>query len=237
DIEGGNRHNALAREASVVLAFPKFEEEKMTGLFNATVVDIKNEYKLTDPGIEGYAEPAAGIRSAVETHTAKAVVSSLLGCLHGVLAMSHSVPGMVETSTNLASVRTDYNGKKIEIATMQRSNVNSSIGYAAQRVASCFKLAGAEVVHSDGYPGWEPRTDSEILKKAVASYKRLFNKPPEVLTIHAGLECGLFTEKYPKLDMISFGPTLRGVHAPGEKLELASLDKFWALLVDILEHA
>lgn len=235
-IEGGNRHNALAREAYVVLAFPQAKEDRVVSLFNSVVRDIKNEYALTDPQVDGYAEPAVWNKSVVDIRAAKALLRSLLACPHGVLAMSRVVPGMVETSTNLASVRTDRENKRFRVATMQRSNVNSSTGYASERVAACFKLAGAKTMVSDGYPGWEPKGDSEILKVAVASYKRLFGTDPKVLTIHAGLECGLFTEKYPGLDMISIGPTLRGVHAPGEKLDLASLDKFWDLLKDILLH-
>lgn len=236
-IEGGNRHNALAREAYVILAFPQGKEDKLVKTFNASLSDIKNEYKITDPGIEGHAEPTEWRKSAIDKKTAMAVICSLQCCPHGIMAMSHSIPGMTETSTNLASVRTDRDNKKIRIATMQRSSVNSAMEFTAQKVECCFKLAGAKVVHSDGYVGWEPKADSKILKVAVDSYKRLFKADPQVLTIHAGLECGLFTEKYPGIDMISFGPTLRGVHAPGEKLELASLDKFWDLLVDILQHA
>lgn len=236
-IEGGNRHNALAREAFVILAFPQDKEDKVVKIFNATIADIRNEYKITDPGINGFAEPTEWKKSAVDSKTAMAVICSLQCCPHGIMAMSHSIPGMTETSTNLASVRTDRDHKKIKVATMQRSSVNSAMDFTAQKVECCFRLAGAKVVHSDGYVGWEPKTDSRILKVAVESYRKLFKTDPQVLTIHAGLECGLFTEKYPGIDMISFGPTLRGVHAPGERLELATLDKFWDLLVEMLQHA
>ncbi|MFB0973742.1 MAG: M20/M25/M40 family metallo-hydrolase [Bacteroidales bacterium] len=181
-IEGGNRHNALAREAFVILAFPQDKEDKVVKIFNATIADIRNEYKITDPGINGFAEPTEWKKSAVDS-------------------------------------------------------VNSAMDFTAQKVECCFRLAGAKVVHSDGYVGWEPKPDSRILKVAVESYRKLFKTDPQFLTIHAGLECGLFTEKYPGIDMISFGPTLRGVHAPGERLELATLDKFWDLLVEMLQHA
>ena len=148
--------------------------------------------------------------------------------------MSESMPGLVETSTNLASVKM-LPGNVIVVATSQRSSVNSARQMAANQVEACFALAGATVTHHDKYPGWNPNTNSPILKVTEASYRRLFNQEPVVRAIHAGLECGLFLEKYPYLDMISFGPTLRSVHAPGERLELATVDRFVKLLQDVIE--
>ena len=154
---------------------------------------------------------------------------------HGVLSMSADIPGLVETSTNLASVKM-LEGNKIRVGTSQRSSITSARRAAAAKVEASFLLAGAEVTHEGEYPGWKPTLDSEILRRSVASYKKLFGVEPAVKAIHAGLECGLFLEIYPDLDMISFGPTLRGVHAPGERLDLASLDKFTLLLDDILHN-
>ena len=122
----------------------------------------------------------------------------------------------------------------IRIGTSQRSSVISAMRAAAAKVEACFRLAGAEVTHESEYPGWKPDTRSALLQECVASYRRLFGKEPVVRAIHAGLECGLFLETYPDLDMISFGPTLRGVHAPGERLDLASLDRFVRFLEDVL---
>ena len=145
------------------------------------------------------------------------------------------MPGMVETSTNLASVKFVENNK-IAITTSQRSDIDSEKFNIAQMVGSALTLAGAKIEHTDGYPGWAPNPNSEILDVAVASYKRLFGKDPVVRSIHAGLECGLFLEKYPGMDMISFGPTLRDVHSPDERINIETVEKFWRHLIDILKN-
>jgi dipeptidase D len=148
--------------------------------------------------------------------------------------MSQDIPDFVETSTNLASVKTSNDS--VTVSTSQRSSLNSARYYAASRIESLFKLAGAQVTHESEYPGWKPNVNSKLLEISRQAYKRLFGYEPIVRAIHAGLECGLFLDKYPDLDMVSFGPTLRGVHAPGEKLEIASVEKFWKLLVEILKN-
>ena len=154
---------------------------------------------------------------------------------HGVLAMSAEVPGLVETSSNLASVKM-LQDNIIRIGTSQRSSTNSARRHAAEKVEAACLVAGATVTHESEYPGWKPSLKSHILEVTKASYKKLFGNEPIVRAIHAGLECGLFLDKYPSLDMISFGPTLRGVHAPGERLDLASLDKFVLLLEDVIKE-
>jgi dipeptidase D len=143
--------------------------------------------------------------------------------------------GMVETSTNLASVKF-VEGNKIMITTSQRSELESRKYYVAEMVRSVFEMAGAGVKHTDGYPGWTPNPESDILKITVDSYKKLFGNQPIVRSIHAGLECGLFLEKYPHLDMVSFGPTILGAHSPDERLDIQTTSKFWKHLVDILER-
>jgi dipeptidase D len=165
--------------------------------------------------------------------TAWNLVTALCAAPHGVLAMSQEIENFVETSTNLASVKMTEPGV-IRIGSSQRSCVTAARRAAAAKMEACFVLAGATVRHEGEYPGWAPAAVSPVRDACVASYKKLFGVEPKVKAIHAGLECGLFTEKFPGLDMISFGPTLRGVHAPGERLELASLDKFVALLVDLV---
>ena len=127
-------------------------------------------------------------------------------------------------------------GNIIRVGTSQRSAIASCRKSAAEMVEACFELAGAVVTHESEYPGWKPNVDSQILEISKAAYKKLFGVDPVVRAIHAGLECGLFLDKFPKLDMISFGPTLRGVHAPGERLDLASLDKFTKLLSEIITN-
>ncbi len=142
---------------------------------------------------------------------------------------------LVETSTNLASV-SFIEGNTIRIVTTQRSSVESSKYDVAAMVESCMKLAGAEVVHSDGYPGWKPSLKSEILKITRKSYNNLFGKEPLIRAIHAGLECGLIYQKYKGIDMISFGPTIRGAHTPEEKIEIATVGMFWELLTDVIRN-
>lgn len=233
-IIAGNKRNAIARGGEVVLAIPAHSEEEVIARFNNLAARLKAEYAVTDPGLYFHAEPVERPASAIDRATAGRLIRALLAIPHGVIAMSPDIPGLIETSTNLASVRMD-SGQKIVVGTMQRSAVDSQRIFLSQRVAAVLELAGAEVRHSDGYPGWKPNMNSHIKDVCVASYKRLFGREPVVRAIHAGLECGLFTEKFPDVDMIAFGPTLRGVHAPGERLDLASLERFWAVLLDVLK--
>ena len=153
---------------------------------------------------------------------------------HGVVKMSADIPGLVETSTNLAVINTTK--KEIVIQTSQRSSVASEIAEVADTVRNVFELAGAAVSGSDGYPGWKPNLASPILKNAKATYAAMFGKEPEVKAVHAGLECGIIGEKYPGMDMVSFGPTLEGVHSPDEKIYIDSVDKYWRFLLGILKN-
>ena len=244
EIDGGNKRNAIAREAYAVIGFQKRDKNSIMKIFNNLLAEIKEEYKYSDKDIDGTAGEVGILdvksgkkmgtpKKAIDPTTAASLVYSLYCAPHGVLSMSQDIPGLVETSTNLASVKM-MPKNIIRVGTSQRSSVNSCRFSAAEQVEACFALAGAVVKHNDEYPGWQPKLDSPLLEVSKAAYKRLFNTDPVVRAIHAGLECGLFLDIYPNLDMISFGPTLRGVHAPGERLELASLDKFRKLLEEIL---
>ena len=233
-IAAGNKRNAIARGGEVVLAIPARAEDKVVALFNDFASRLKAEYAVTDPGLNFRAEPVEWEGGAIDRGTARRLIRALIAVPHGVTAMSADIPGLIETSTNLASVKMEA-GRRIVVGTMQRSSVNSQRIFLSQRVAAVLELAGAKVKHSDGYPGWKPNMNSYVKDVCVASYKRLFGREPVVRAIHAGLECGLFTEKFPDMDMIAFGPTLRGVHAPGERLDLASLDRFLAVLLDVLK--
>ena len=245
EIDGGNKVNAIARNAYAVVGFPARAKRSVVKMFTEFIAAVKAEYAISDPAINGFmgevgvkdmksGKIVGSPKRAVNRDTAALLVYALNAVAHGVLAMSESMPGLVETSTNLASVKM-LPGNVIVVATSQRSSVNSARQMAANQVEACFALAGAIVTHHDKYPGWNPNTNSPILKVTEASYRRLFNQEPVVRAIHAGLECGLFLEKYPYLDMISFGPTLRSVHAPGERLELATVDRFVKLLQDVIE--
>lgn len=233
--EGGNLRNAIAREAEAIIVFDNILKENVRVDFNIYAAEMEDVWKLTEPSLRLELESVEMPDCVLSGSATAKLLNALYACPHGVFAMSYRMPGLVETSTNLASVRFLENDK-IQITTSQRSDINSEKMNIASMVASVFRLAGAEVQHGDGYPGWVPNPDSALLKVAVDSYERLFGKTPLVRSIHAGLECGLFLEKYPYMDMVSFGPTLRGVHSPDEKVEIATVGKWWKHLVDILEH-
>lgn len=231
---GGNLRNAIAREAYADVVIMEQESEDLKKLVEKFREDLKYEFRSTEPNMQIRIEKVAKPAFVVDMLSQDNLLNVLYACPHGVLAMSREIPNFVETSTNLASVKTEET--HFFITTSQRSSVESAKEAAASRVESCFLLAGADVEHTDGYPGWAPNTDSHVLKVAVESYKNLFGKEPVVRAIHAGLECGLIGEKYKDMDMISFGPTLRGVHSPEERLEIATVELFWRHTLEILKN-
>ena len=232
---GGNKRNAIAREAEAVILLDAAGAKALEDRFGKFAADVKAEYHRTDPDISFECIRTENPGKAVDKDTARRFIFALTAVNHGVLTMSQDIAGLVETSTNLAAVFMNVPGE-IKVTTSQRSSTDSAKKFMADKVEAAFLLAGAEVSHSDPYPGWTPNMDSHILDVTVASYRKLFGVEPEVKAIHAGLESGLFLTKFPDLDMISFGPTLRGVHAPGEKLDLASNEKFVRLLVDVVSN-
>ena len=232
--EGGNLRNAIPREAFATLTVPRrFQEEfgQYVKEFNATV---QNEFKTTEPSLlVGF--QSTGMPSFVmDLSSQERLLNALYACPHGVIAMSADVPNFVETSTNLASVK--ITDKQIEIGTSQRSSSESGKEDVVSMVASVFKLAGGKVVHSDGYPGWTPNPKSKVLDITRNAYTRLFTQEPKVLAIHAGLECGLIGKQYPSMDMISYGPTIKGAHSPDERLQIESVQKFWDLTIEVLRN-
>ena len=233
-IDGGNKRNAIAREAKAVIAAESDTLDIINERLSAYAAEVAEEYGAVEKNLNlGYAEYQKDESKAVDEMTAWNLVAALCASPHGVLAMSQEIENFVETSTNLASVKMTEPGV-IRIGSSPRSCVTAARRAAAAKMEACFVLAGAVVTHESEYPGWAPAAVSPVRDACVASYKKLFGVEPKVKAIHAGLECGLFTEKFPGLDMVSFGPTLRGVHAPGERLDLASLDKFVALLKDVV---
>ena len=238
-VEGGNKHNAIPREASALCAVPMADKEALRVEFNVFAAEVEAEYAAVEKTPHFTLQTADPVEQAVDKDTACRFLLSVYGCFNGVFAMNFDVPGLVETSSNLASIRMEpaeapYDGI-IHIVLSQRSSTMSGRHDVTHAVNATFRLAGAELEVGEGYPGWKPNADSEILAVAVAEYRRLFGKDPKVKAIHAGLECGLFVEKYPGLDMISFGPTLRGVHSPDERLLIPTADLFWRHLVAVLE--
>lgn len=233
-IDGGNKRNAIAREAKAVIAAEPDTLDIINERLEAYAADVAEEYGAIETNLKlGYENVECSDAEAIDEMTAWNLVAALCASPHGVLKMSQEIENFVETSTNLASVKMTEPGV-IRIGSSQRSCVTAARRAAAAKMEACFVLAGAVVKHEGEYPGWAPAAESPVRDACVASYRKLFGVDPKVKAIHAGLECGLFTEKFPGLDMVSFGPTLRGVHAPGERLDLASLDKFVALLVDVI---
>ena len=236
DIQGGNLRNAIAREAMAVAFVPEEFQEEFEEFVKVMEQNFRREYQVTEPNLAVKAVVAeTQPELVIDEMTQFDLLNALYACPHGVIAMSQTIPNFVETSTNLASV------KKKEgfffIQTSQRSSIESSKEDIANMVESVFNLANAEVLHTDGYPGWTPNPDSEIRKVAEECYKNRFGVEPKVKAIHAGLECGLVGDKIAGMDMISFGPTLRGVHSPDERIEIPTVQKFWDLLKDILVNA
>lgn len=232
-IDGGNLRNAIAREAMAIITVPVANAEKLEAFVAKINEKLQFEFRSTEPNLQVVIEGAEMPTNLIDAKTQENLLNGLYACAHGVLAMSREIPNFVETSTNLASVKMD--DEKIYITTSQRSSVESAKEAAAQKIEATFRLFGCNVQHSDGYPGWTPNPDSKVLKVAVETYKQLFGHEPVVRAIHAGLECGLIGEKYEGMDMISYGPTLRGVHSPDERIEIKTVKMFWDHTLAILK--
>lgn len=236
DISGGSLHNAIPRDASALIAVPSEDKEPVRIEFNIFAAEVQDEYSATEPAMRFTMQSADPVEKAIGRDSAKALLGSLQAVFNGVFAMSGDMPGLVETSSNLASVKRIADDTLLVTAS-QRSSVLSARDYVSDTVRAAFELAGATVTAKGMYPGWKPNVKSEILKVACDTYKELFGTEATIKAIHAGLECGLFLEKAPSLDMISFGPTMRGVHSPDERLHIASTERWWRHLIALLEHA
>lgn len=235
EIDGGNLHNAIAREAYAVVGVPGNKKENVTVDLNMLAPEIEKELSHIDPNLKIKIESTDTPTTIIDKDTTINLLHAIYACPHGVMNMSNDVEGLVETSTNLASVKIKE-GNKIVITASQRSSTESLKHNVVNMVNATFLLAGAKVENSDGYPGWKPNMDSQILNVARETYKRLYGVEPQIKAIHAGLECGLFLEKYPHLDMISCGPTIRGAHSPEEKVEIPSVAKWWDFLLEVIKN-
>jgi dipeptidase D len=230
--DGGNLRNAIAREAKALIGIPFGQKEQLRVDFNLFISEIEGELAIKEPDLKLELTSAETPATVTGKTTSDRLLDALLACPHGVLRMSDELPGLVETSTNLASVK--FDGNNIIITTSQRSSIESAKHMAAAMVNSVFTLAGASVKHGEGYPGWKPNPASPVVNITAKAYETLFGEKPHVRAIHAGLECGLFLEKYPHWDMVSFGPTIRGAHSPFERLDIVATRRFWEMLVYIL---
>jgi len=234
-IEGGNKHNAIPREADAIVYIPKKRWAQAAEAIKQFNTYARAEISTVDPDLkitmeETKVKKGKVIRKALQ----KKLLMTISALPHGVVKMSADIPGLVETSTNVAVLKTEK--KSITMVTSQRSSVASEIEEIVHTVSSIFELGGAKVSHGDGYPGWKPNLDSNILKVARSTYKSLYGKEAEVKAIHAGLECGIIGEKMQGMDMISFGPTMEGVHSPDEKIYIDTVDRFWKFLLTILKN-
>jgi dipeptidase D len=234
-ISGGNKHNAIPREAEALVFIPKKSLEGARQLVSKLETVLKAEIATVDPGLKIEFEEFPKKKAKVfKRALQKRLLQTIIGLPHGVVKMSADIPGLVETSTNVAVIRTEK--KSVTMVTSQRSSVASEIEEIAEAVQTILAMGGAEVQASDGYPGWKPNLDSEILKIAKSIFIQAFGRDPEVKAIHAGLECGIIGEKYPGMDMVSFGPTLEGVHSPDEKVYIDTVGRFWNYLLAILKN-
>lgn len=238
EIEGGNLRNAIAREAEAVVCVPFAYKEQLRIDFNHYVAEVEERFGAVEKEMKLEMESIEVPENVIDNAKAKALIKALCDCPHGMIAMSKDMPGLVETSTNLASVKMkeDDKGAFIEVNTSQRSSVESEKHRIKDAVEAALATACDEVTHGDGYPGWKPNVHSPLLEVTREAYKKLFDAEPQVLAIHAGLECGLFLEKYPYLDMVSVGPQMYGVHSPQERLSISSTQRCWAWVCEVLKN-
>ena len=231
----GKLHNAIPRDGYFVIAVPNELKENIRADWNVFASEVEDEFHVTDTQMQFMME-STDAGPIIEPSVAKKFIWALQAVDNGIYAICQDpeLNGMVETSSNIASVHTSEN--TIDILSSQRSNVMSNLDNMCYTIQAAFELAGAEAVSGEGYPAWKMRANSKLQEIVVASYKKLFKKEPIVRGIHAGLECGLFSERYPNLDMVSFGPTLRFVHTPDERLHIPTVQMVWDHLLDVLKN-
>lgn len=234
DIQSGGLHNAIPREGHAVCMVANDKKGELKAHLEAFSKDVAEEFAVTEKSISITLEEVEAATKVMEAEAMRKMLLSLHAVHNGIFAMSQDIDWLVETSSNLASIHSE--GDHVTVTTSQRSSVASACLNVASVVRAAFELGGAKTVTNEGYPGWKLNPNSEIVKIAKESYEHLFDKEPKILAIHAGLECGLFSEKYPKLDMVSFGPTLRGVHSPDERLLIPTVQMVWDHLLDILKR-
>lgn len=236
DIQAGGLHNAIPREAWCLCAIPTKYKESVTVDWNLFQADVEEEYSVTEKSMRFILESETPAATAINKDCSQRLIKALQAVDNGVYAVCQDLD-LVETSSNLASIHKVPETKTIDVNSSHRSSIYSARINMANTFAAVFELAGAKVNIGEGYPGWKMNPNSEILRIAVEQHKKLFKKEPIVRGIHAGLECGLFSEKFPGMDMISMGPTLRGVHSPDEKLHIPTVQMVWDHLLAILENA
>jgi len=235
DVQAGGLHNAIPREAMAVVAVPNNFKHQLTINWNVYTSEVEQEYEVTEKNMRFDLSSTDAQAEMIDDDTAKRIIMACQAVDNGVYAMCQGIE-LVETSSNLASIRKQADKNVVAINSSQRSSLLSARHNMANTIEACFRLAGARVDVGEGYPGWAMNPNSRLLQVAKEQYIKLFQKEPIVRGIHAGLECGLFSEKYPGLDMVSFGPTLRGVHSPDEKLLIPTVQMVWDHLLAVLKN-
>ena len=234
EAEGGNMRNAIPREASAIVIVPENKEKQFLELAKSFTAIVKKELSAVEPDLTIGCQRTDMPSRVMEAGLQKKIVAAVYSCPNGAIRMSDGIQGLVETSTNLAIVRTE--GDRINIHCLLRSSVESSKENLADTIKALFDIAGARIEFTGSYPGWKPNMDSPIMKAMESVYKNMYNKVPEIKAVHAGLECGIIGGVYPNLDMISFGPTIRHPHSPDEKVHIESVGKFWNFLAETLKN-
>ncbi|WP_347839914.1 aminoacyl-histidine dipeptidase [uncultured Draconibacterium sp.] len=234
-IDGGSLRNAIPREAFGVVLVEEAKAADFVALVDEVADEIKAELAATEPDMAITVEETEMPETLIDAKTQKNITAAVVACPNGVIRMSDSMPGLVETSTNLAIFKSDVGTKTIEGACLMRSSVDTAKTELASRLKAVFELAGGTVTFSGAYPGWKPNMESPILKTMQGVYNNRWGKVPKIMAIHAGLECGILAQNYPHWDMISFGPTIRFPHSPDEKVNVETVAKFWEFLVLTLE--
>jgi dipeptidase D len=235
-IDGGSKHNAIPRETGAVCRVLKSDLDRFGEVVSRCRQDFVEEFGATDPQMEltvAELDDTDEFQQVLNVHARDRLLRTLDSLPHGVLAMSRDVPGLVETSSNLAVVETS--GDQAKIVTSHRSSVMPAMFAVQRQVTSIFQQIGAEVHSDDAYPGWKPDPSSPIVTKSVEIYEKLFGEAPAVKAIHAGLECGLLIEKVPGLDVVSIGPEIHNAHSPEEKVQISSVQKFYRHVAAMLE--
>ena len=232
-VNGGSAQNAIPREAAAVVVLDAARETELSALLTACEAEWKADLGGFDPKLHITAEKASRPEQALDATDAKRIVELLVTVPHGVVAMSPDVPGLVQNSTNLAVVT--MNGDVAEIITSQRSAIEASKHAVARMVATVFRMADFDVEHAGSYPGWKPEPTSEIVQTLQAVHEQVFGKPAKLIAMHAGLECGVIGEKYPGMQMVSFGPTIVDPHSPNERVQISTVQSFWKFLKAVLE--
>jgi dipeptidase D len=235
-VEGGNLRNAIPREAHSVVLIPKDNSKAFEEAAKNYETTIKQEFANVEPDLAIAIEKAKSPKNVLDKSTQKNLINAIFVCPNNVIRMSNDMPGLVETSTNLAIVKSNDKTKTVEVKCLLRSSVDSSKEALEQKIAALFELAGADCFFDGQYPGWKPNPNSPILTVMLDLYEKMFGKKPEIKAIHAGLECGLIGGVFPNLDMISFGPTIKFPHSPDEQCNIETVNKFWNYIVETLKH-